>query len=143
MKRMNQRIAALALIALTCGAALVRADTQSELRALEETRLAAIKSQDFDALKRIYVADFTAVAADGQFITRDQLFAVFKKSSGSLSFDTDQVRIVSSGNTAVFFGRLIAKMSDGKTAFTSRFSHVFVKRNGAWVCIAGQSTPLP
>ena len=126
-------------------AAFVRpalADAQSELRALEETRRAAIKSQDFDALGRIYSPDFIAVTAEGKFMTRTELFDVFRKSSATLTFDTDQVRIVTSGNTAVFFGRMVAKMADGKTAFASRFSHVFVKRAGTWVCIAGQSTAL-
>jgi len=65
-----------------------------------------------------------------------------RKSSGKLSFDTDDIRIVTSGNTAVFYGRMVAKMSDGATAFASRFSQVFVKKHGAWICIAGQSTAL-
>jgi len=36
-----------------------------------------------------------------------------------------------------------SESADGKTAFVSRFTHVFVRRKGAWVCISGQSTPLP
>jgi len=131
-----------ALAALALVASLARADTQSELRALEKRREAAIESQNFATLQTIYSPDFVAVTADGQFVTRDQLFMVFRKSSQQLSFDTDDIRIVASGNTAVFYGRLTAKMSDGSPAFVSRFSHVFVKKNGAWICIAGQSTPL-
>jgi ketosteroid isomerase-like protein len=131
-----------ALLALTLGASLAQADTQSELRALEKRREAAVQSQDFATLQTIYSPDFIAVTADGQFVTRDQLFMVIRKSSQQFNFDTEDFRIVSSGSTAVFYGRLVAKMSDGKTAFASRFSQVFVKKNGAWICIAGQSTPL-
>jgi len=130
------------LVTLALGAAMAQADTQSELRAIEKTRQAAIKSQNFATLQSIYSPDFLAVTADGQFVTRDQLFMVFRKSNAQLTFDTDEIRIVTSGNTAVFYGRLVARMADGNTAFASRFSHVFVKKNGAWICIAGQSTPL-
>jgi len=133
----------LAIVLLACLVRPALADTQTELKALEETRRAAIKSQDFEALGRIYSPDFLAVTADGKFMTRSELFDVFRKSGATLTFETDQVRIVSSGNTAVFFGRLVAKMADGKTAFSSRFSNVYVKRSGAWICIAGQSTALP
>jgi ketosteroid isomerase-like protein len=136
------RIGTCALLALAFGASLALADTQSELRALEKRREAAIQSQNFATLQTIYSPDFIAVTADGQFVTRDQLFMVFRNSSGSLDFDTDDIRIVTSGNTAVLYGRMTAKMADGKTAFASRFSQVFVKKNGAWLCIAGQSTPL-
>ena len=131
-----------ALLTLLLAATMAQADTQSELRAIEKTRQAAIKSQNFAALQAIYSPDFIAVTADGQFVTRDQLFMVFRKSSTQFTFDTDEIRIVTSGSTAVFFGRLVARMADGKTAFASRFSQVFVKKNGAWLCIAGQSTPL-
>ena len=131
-----------ALLALVFGAALAQADTQSELRALEKRRENAIQSQDFATLQTIYSPDFIAVAADGQFLNRDQLFMVIRKSGQQFDFDTDDIRIVASGNTAVFYGRLTAKMSDGRTAFASRFSHVFIKKNGLWSCIAGQSTPL-
>lgn len=119
------------------------ADAQSELRGIEETRRAAIKAKDFDALGRIYAPAFVAVTGNGQFVTRDELFAVFRKTDPSLSFETDEIRIVVDGDTAVFFGRLTGRTADGKTAFASRFSHVFVHRKGKWLCIAGQSTPLP
>jgi ketosteroid isomerase-like protein len=131
-----------ALLTLALGASMAQADTQSELRALEKRREAAIESQDFATLQAIYSPDFIAVTADGQFVTRDQLFMVFRKSNQRFTFDTEDVRIVTSGNTAVFYGRLVARMTDGKAAFASRFSQVFVKKNGAWICIAGQSTPL-
>lgn len=65
------------------------------------------------------------------------------KADPSIIFSTDEIRVLDAGNTAVFFGRLIGKTPDGRTAFAARFTHVFVRRQGAWVCIAGQSTPLP
>jgi ketosteroid isomerase-like protein len=131
-----------ALLALALGATLAQADTQSELRAIEKRREIAIQSQDFATLQTIYSPDFVAVTADGQFVNRDQLFMEFRKSNQQLSFDNDDIRIVVAGNTAVLYSRLVAKLDGGGIAFASRFSHVFVKKNGAWICIAGQSTPL-
>ena len=112
------------LMPLLAGAALhfspaAFADAQSELRGIEATRRAAIKAKDFDTLGRIYAPAFVAVTGNGRFVTREELFA------------------------AVFFGRLSGRTADGKTAFASRFSHVFVHKKGKWRCIAGQSTPLP
>ncbi len=131
-----------ALMALTLGAAMAQADTQSELRAIEKRREIAVQSQDFATLQTIYSPDFVAVTADGQFINRDQLFMLYRKSNQKLDFDTDDIRIVVAGNTAVLYSRMVAKLDGGGTAFASRFSHVFTKKNGNWICIAGQSTPL-
>jgi ketosteroid isomerase-like protein len=133
----------LAAIALLCwGTGAAFAGTESELRAIEESRRAAIKAQDFAVLEKIYGPTFAAVGGNGQVIDRATLFDMFRHNDPSLSFATDEIRIVSDGDTAVFFGRLTGRTSDGKVAFRSRFSHVFVRRAGAWLCIAGQSTPL-
>lgn len=119
------------------------ADTESELTTLEEQRREAIRAKDFASLSRIYAPTFVAVAGNGQLIDRDQLFKVFAATDPTLSFKTDEIRVLAEGDTAVFFGRLSAYTPEGKVAFASRFSHVFVKQAGRWVCIAGQSTPLP
>ena len=136
-----KRLLICALLACTFTPAF--ADTDSELLALEESRRAAIKAQDIATLEKIYAPSFVAVAGNGQLIDRATLFAVFKRNDPSLSFVTDEIRIVAEGDTAVFFGRLTGRTPEGKMAFASRFSHVFVRKHGKWLCIAGQSTPLP
>jgi ketosteroid isomerase-like protein len=135
--------APLALLLITSLPVAVLADTDSELRAVEESRRAAIKAKDFSALGNIYAPEFMAVAANGQVVDRAALFKVFRSTDPSILFTTDEVRVLPEGDTAVFFGRLIGKTADGNTVFASRFTHVFVRRHGMWVCISGQSTPLP
>jgi ketosteroid isomerase-like protein len=137
------KTAHVALWILTALPLTALANADSDLRALEETRRAAIKAQDFKTLERIYAPEFQAVAGNGQVIDRATLFNVFRKTDPSISFTTDEIRVLDSGNTAVFFGRLTGKTPEGRTAFASRFTHVFVRRHGAWVCNSGQSTPLP
>jgi ketosteroid isomerase-like protein len=118
------------------------ASTADDLQAVEEQRRSAIKNKDFGILSAIYDSGFEAVAGNGQLINRAQLFEVFKASDPSLSFTTDEIHIVEHGDTAIFFGRLVASTASGKQAFASRFSHVFIRGAGKWVCVAGQSTPL-
>jgi len=134
---------ALLALLLACTGVPAQASVEDELRALEEQRREAIRAKDFARLAQIYAPTFRAVAGNGQVIDREQLFRVFANTDAALSFKTDEVQVVQQGDTAVFVGRLLAHGGDGKLAFASRFSHVFVRQGGQWVCIAGQSTPLP
>jgi len=136
-----RQLLAVLLIATFARAAF--ADTESELRAIEETRRAAIKAKDFGTLEKIYAPGFLAIGGNGQFVDREGLFRLFGQADASMVFNTDEIRVVVEGDTAVFFGRLTASSAEDKTLYVSRFSHVFVKRNGQWTCIAGQSTPQP
>ncbi|HEV8688843.1 MAG TPA: nuclear transport factor 2 family protein, partial [Ideonella sp.] len=124
---------------LLLASARAEAGTADELNTLEEQRRDAIAQHDFARLASIYAPEFVAVAGNGQLIDREQLFRIFGQGDPTLRFTTDQVRIVEQGGTAVFIGRLVARTPAGTLAFASRFSHVFVRRGDAWVCIAGQS----
>ena len=119
------------------------ASPEDDLRLLEEQRRQAIKDRDFATLSNIYAPEFVGVTSTGQLVSRDQLFRVFEQTDPKLKFTTDEIRVALHGDTAVFFGRLVGTAESGTTLFTSRFSHVFVRRGAGWVCIAGQSTPLP
>jgi ketosteroid isomerase-like protein len=119
------------------------ATTEEVLRAVEDQRREAIRVQDFVTLGRIYAPEFIAVAGDGQVINRSQLFEVFAKGSSAQKFSTDEIRVLDLGQTAVFIGRLVARAPTGAVTYTARFSHVFVLRDGHWLCISGQSTPIP
>jgi ketosteroid isomerase-like protein len=118
------------------------AEVERELTAIESQRREAIRQHDFPTLERIYSPAFMAIAGNGQVIDRARLFAVFRQTDPSLVFSTDEVRVQAAGATAVFFGRLVARNAAGATVAQSRFSHVFVREGGRWVCIAGQSTPI-
>jgi ketosteroid isomerase-like protein len=134
-------VVGLSLAIASVGVAL--ASPEDDLLRLEEQRRQAIKAQDFATLSNIYAPEFVGVTSAGQMVSRDQLFRVFAQTDPKLRFTTDEVRVVLHGNTALFFGRLVGATESGTTLFTSRFSHVFVKRGESWVCVAGQSTALP
>lgn len=142
---LHQRIPAVAasLFLALCCTGTAKASPEDDLLRLEEQRRQAIKEQDFTTLASIYAPEFVGVTGAGQVVSREQLFRVFGQADPKLKFTTDEVRVVLHGSTAIFFGRLVGATESGTTLFTSRFSHVFVKRGEAWVCVAGQSTPLP
>lgn len=139
---MKTRLAPLALLLLSTLPMRALADADADLRSIEETRRAAIQAKDFSTLEKVYAPEFLAVAGNGQLIDRATLFKVFGNTDPSIRFATDEIRVLDSGDTAVFFGRLTGRTADGRTTFASRFTHVFVRRKGAWICISGQSTPL-
>jgi hypothetical protein len=93
-------------------------------------------------LARIYARDFVGVTSNGQIVNRDQLFRIFATADASLTFAVDEVRVVLREDVSVFVGRLTARTPRGAIAFTSRFSHTFVRRDGRWVCVSGHATPI-
>ena len=122
-----------------------RADEAADiaaLKALETTRQAAIKAHDFDTLRTIYAEDFVGIAGNGSVLSRTDLMDVFARNDGSLTFTTDEVAVRVLGGSAIFAGRLTARTASGEMASAGRFTHIFVKRDGAWVCVHGQSTPI-
>jgi ketosteroid isomerase-like protein len=121
----------------------VQAGDESTLRSIEQQRQAAIRDQDFGTLSKIYAEDFTGIPGNGSVITRTQLFDTFKKNDARVVFTSDDVRVRIIGSTALFTGRLTGRTASGSTVSAGRFTHVFEKRDGAWVCVHGQSTPIP
>lgn len=139
------KITGLLFILLAAAAAYGQAKQskdEQQLRAIEERRREAIKQGDFKTLGEIYAADFTAIAGNGQVIDREQLFAVFRRNDPSLVFATDEITVRVFKKTAIFSGRLTGRTAAGSVISSGRFTHFFVKRDGRWVCVFGQSTPL-
>lgn len=118
------------------------ATTEEVLRAVEDQRHEAIRVQDWNILGRIYSPEFVGVTATGQVIDRAQLFQTFAKGNSAQKFSTEDIKVLDLGETAIFFGRLVARAPTGAITYSTRFSHVFVKRDSVWWCVSGQSTPL-
>ena len=136
--------AAMVVLLLTV-AFQARADEAADiaaLKALETARQAAIKAHDFDALRKIYAEDFLAIAGNGSVLSRSDVMDVFARTDDRLAFTVDEIDVRLYGASAIFTGRLTARTASGEVASTGRFTHVFVKRDDAWVCVHGQSTPI-
>jgi ketosteroid isomerase-like protein len=116
---------------------------EQELRQIEIARSQAIKQGDMKTLDRIYADDFSGVAASGRVVNKAQLMEIFKANDPRLTFTTDEVGVRLFGETAVVTGRLTGKTPDGEIIGSSRFMHVYVKQQGRWQFVAGQSTNIP
>lgn len=93
-------------------------------------------------LDAIYADDFAGIVGTGRIINKEQLMAVFKRNDPSLVFTTDENSIRVFDKRAIFTGRLTGKTVDEETVFSSRFTHIFIKRKGKWQCVAGQSKSI-
>jgi ketosteroid isomerase-like protein len=115
---------------------------EEELKRIEELRRKAIKEGDMKTLDGIYADDFAGIVGNGQEITKPQLMEVFKRTNPQVEFTTDEIKVRLLGTAAIFRGRLTGRTADGGVISAARFTHVFARRKGKWVCVAGQSTVI-
>jgi catechol 2,3-dioxygenase-like lactoylglutathione lyase family enzyme/ketosteroid isomerase-like protein len=125
------------------GQAATPRDIDNELRAIEERRRAAIAARDAATLDAIYAEDFQGIAGNGAVIDKKTLLGVLARASADVTWATTEIAVTSVGpDTALFAGRLTGT-AGGRVVSDARFTHLFARRGGRWVCIAGQTTPFP
>jgi len=113
-----------------------------------ETRLvhAALKG-DGQSLGQIVADDFFAIDADGKRETRATLLERLRSNPWRVaSFHQQDLEIHLYGETAVVTGvdQVQARDAGGRDRSGAyRFLHVFQKRDGRWLLIAGQGAHLP
>ncbi len=124
------------------------APTQTEnveqtIRRLDSERSQAIVRGDTATLERIYADDYSAVGTSGAVRNKAQAIADVK--SGALkmesqSFDNVNVRVY--GDAAIVTGVATQKGQDKGRDISgqSRFTRVYVKRNGQWQIVAGHAS---
>jgi ketosteroid isomerase-like protein len=135
----------LAAAILAAGAAAqepVRPSAEDELLRLEAARSEAVRSGDLKALDAIYADDFAGVAGTGQLVTKKQLFEIFGRVEPSVRYTTSEASARVFGETGVVVGRLAGRREDGSLISEARFTHVYVRREGRFRFVAGQSTPI-
>lgn len=117
---------------------------EQELVKLERAWLDAYLKRDVAAMEQIESDDFTITHANGQVLTKAQEIANLKKAGpadSSLSFSTEDTKVRLYGDTAILTGIFISK-SNASTE-QSRYTDVYVKRNGRWQVVASHLTRLP
>lgn len=116
---------------------------EQELLKIERAWLDAYLKRDVAAMERIESDDFTITHANGQVITKAQEIASLKRSTtadSSMSFSTEDTKVRVYGDTAVLTGIFVSKSKDSTER--SRYTDVYVKRNGQWQVVASQLTRL-
>jgi ketosteroid isomerase-like protein len=144
-------IVALWTLALLCApAALVHAQdydaaARDQVLALEKAWNQAYKAGDAKALDAILDNSLVLVEDDGSLKTKSEFLASVKSSSGNqeqVAPESLTVRVF--GNTAIAIGVIAVKATKGgKSVFhRERFIDTWINKNGSWVCIATDATPM-
>ncbi|HYE72519.1 MAG TPA: nuclear transport factor 2 family protein [Blastocatellia bacterium] len=116
---------------------------EEELKQIETSRTQAIKAGDVKTLDKIYADDFAGVASGGRAVNKGQLMELFKRVDPRVTFTTDDLKVRLFGETGIVTGRVTGKMQAGEVVSAFSYLHVYVKREGRWQMVAGQSTNTP
>jgi ketosteroid isomerase-like protein len=119
--------------------------TERDLIAIEHEFDRALGEANVNALDQILTSDWTLLDITGGVITKEPFLEALK--SGDLKFisivpDEIQVRIYI--DSAVVTGRteMNVRYMGQELTVQSRFTHVYLKSEGAWRMVAAQGTPI-
>jgi ketosteroid isomerase-like protein len=145
------RVVALSIVALLCATATPvyaqdsDATARAQVLALEKAWNQAYKAGDVKALSAILDNSLVLVEDDGSLKTKSEFLATVKASTGNdeqVAPESLTVRVF--GNTAIAIGVIAVKETKGGKTVThrERFIDTWINRNGSWICIATDATPI-
>jgi uncharacterized protein (TIGR02246 family) len=115
------------------------------LDAQEKVRQALVRG-DANALAGLWGDEFASVTVTGAVWPRGRALEELRNGDVEyLSLEYDQIVVRVYGDSAIVTGRVHAQGVWKQRAFTptpSRFTHVFVKRDGAWRLVAQHLTKV-
>jgi ketosteroid isomerase-like protein len=143
---MNVRALALALVIVAPAAAQVPPDN-AEIRAAAQAFDDAQLHGDRAVLERMLASDFLLVHGSGRIGDKKDFIDGFTDPNAHLEpFDIkDRLFIRPSADTAIVGGEAWVTGTDHGKPFKQhfRYSDTFARRNGTWVVVYTQVTPLP
>lgn len=119
--------------------------TAAAVMKVEHEWLAALQGRDVATLARVLAQEFIDSDFQGEAITRAQFLAYFAGPAPhsaphiQQSFADTKVRFVADGEVAIVTGVVITHTSPAAVRH-SRFTDVFVWRDGRWQAVTGQET---
>jgi len=116
-----------------------------EVIAAERRWVQAHRDLDLDVLAEMMAEDYVQIRPDGSVVGKQEALESYR--SGNRRWDhadSDQYRVIIIESTAILVGRWIGRgENDGKSFdYTARFMAIYASRDGNWLLIADQSTPL-
>jgi len=138
-------VALLGLLASSRGWAQATSATEQEIIKLEQTVTDAQFKKDRAALERLLADDYLYTHSNGSVLTKAQEIA--ESMSGDAQWTDSKfadLKVRVFGDVAVLTGRqTIQGTAKGYVPGPRRITDVFVKRNGRWQYVGGQSTLEP
>ena len=137
----------LALIGLIAplGWAQTSGTAEKELITVENAWKQAVVNRDAASLQRLYADEYLSTDQEGMVWDKAQDIAIDTTGNSRLaSYNLDGLKVQFYGDVAVVTGRNISKgtLFDHAAKGQSRFTDVFVKRDGRWQCVTSQVTPI-
>jgi uncharacterized protein YdeI (BOF family) len=120
---------------------------EAELMQLERDIGDANVKRDKAFFERIEADEFIFTDSSGGITTRTEDVASLDKPAGDtklVSYVVDDMKVRVYGRTAIVIGRVTStyKRQDKELVSQTRFTDVFVKRNGRWQLVAGHSSRI-
>lgn len=116
-----------------------RASDIAALLALNETYVRAVEASDVARFGEILADDFTASLADGSHVSREAFLTLVAAPSTIRELRAHDVDVRLMGDFAIVHARTTFTTRDGRGG-ASRYTDVWARRSGRWVCIAAQVT---
>ncbi len=122
---------------------------EAGIRDLSAQWSTAYLKHDPSILERIWAPDFVYVEPSGHRYTKAEGIAALKTSSDKLTVSeasSIDVRVYGGGTVAVDIGdyKEVGRDKDGKPfERRSRFTNVWVLKDGAWRCVSGHASAIP
>jgi ketosteroid isomerase-like protein len=119
--------------------------TEQDIIKLAQTWTDAYLKKDRATVERILADDFVYTHSNGSVSNKTQYLAEMMSADTRLASGVDsELKVRIFGDVAILTGiATIQGTAKGYVPGLRRFTDIFLKRNGRWQCIGGQSTLLP
>ncbi len=114
---------------------------EAALVQIEHTWVRAVEQHDATALQCILADEFEEADFDGSLISRSTMLASAMK-PGKGHSELEDLRVHIYGDVAYVRG-IGVNSDNGRPAGRTRFTDIFVYRDGRWQCVAGHDSRFP
>ena len=114
---------------------------EEQLRALNAEYVASFVQSDPAHYDRLLAPDFHAITPGGKVLDRAAFLAAAAGPSGVTAFEAVDVAVMVIGDVGIIEARTPYTRADGNTG-ESRYTDIWVRRQGAWKALRAQVTPV-
>jgi ketosteroid isomerase-like protein len=115
---------------------------EQELRKLESQWQDALMHRDAAMLDRLMDDEYTLITVTGEVVTKAKVLAEIKSINATADVHNSEVTVRVYGEVAVVTGLVLitGKFNDKDVSTRSRYTKVYLRRQGQWRVVAAQAT---